>query len=240
MLRDRPIAQCVEESGKTAPRYLSRALDLRTVTLRSGESMTVAIGADACLALNQSVRVYVYERVPSGYRRVLDSMSLAGFVDVSPDGTATLPTHESIDVMMESTYLWNGRRYVFSADRSHLYNLDLQQRRPYQREIRFAPGGSDATLTGTVAFNFGDHYGFTAHAGQTVTIKLTQSTRPPPSITLYHGDDLEPVIDSSTGRWSSKLRASGEYFLLIFGTDERNPERLEPYKMVLRIFRSVR
>lgn len=235
MLRDRDIAQCVAESGKSAGAYLSRAFSLHAVTLRGGEQMTVAIGADPCLAVGQSVRIVIYQRIASGYRRVLNAVTLPDFAVVGADGTATLPTHETMDVMMESAYVWNGSAYVFSPVRSHRYDVGLQQRRPYERPVRFAPGTTATTLTGSVAYDFGDRYAFAARAGQRVTIEIVEHGNPPPYVALWHDDDLEPVAEGISGTWSGRLRAGGNFYLTLSGSDERNEERLQSYTVRLSI-----
>jgi len=198
--------------------------------------MTVAIATDPCLGLGQSTRIFIYERTAGGYRRVLDDVTLPSLADISPDGTVTLPTHESIDVIFEATYVWNGTKYAFSGPRSHRYDVGLDQRRPYELPVRFAPGTSATTLSGSVAYTFGDDYVFQARAGQTVTIELTKHSGRRPFISLYYGDEISSLAELfDTDRWSGQLLKTGTYNLLISGQEESDETRLSTYTIRLAI-----
>ncbi len=80
LMSDETVAACASASGRTPQSYVTRAFELRHVTLRSGERTTVA--ADPCLAVNQSTRIMIYERLDATYRRVLDAFMLPAFAAV--------------------------------------------------------------------------------------------------------------------------------------------------------------
>jgi hypothetical protein len=236
MLRDDRVATCANEAGKTAQAYVRQAFALRELTLRGGERMTVAEATDFCLMLGQSTRIYIFERALDGYRRVLDEVTVPGLAEVSADGTAVLPTHESIETIFEAAYVWNGTAYAFSGSRSHVYDVALGQRRPYELPVRFAPGAFATTLSGSVAFNFGQDYVFEARAGQKVTIELTNHTVRRPSITLSFGrGELTLANLFDTGGWSGKLPQTGTYKLTVYGTDASDATRVSTYAIRLAI-----
>lgn len=235
MLRDRDVARCARESGKTPQAYLAAAFPLRALTLHSGERMIVAVATDDCLAFGAAVKIEILERVAGGYRLVLDDVTLAAFAKVKPDGTALLPTHETMETILESVYVWNGQSYIFSPARSHVYDVGRQQRRPYEIPVRFPPGTFETTLRGTIAYNVSDRYAIWARAGQVITIEITRRTDPAPFIGIWYDEDLEPLKDGIIARWSRKLRKTGSYLLFVSGSDERNPDRVSPYALRLVI-----
>lgn len=236
-MSDRAIAACASESGRTPQSYVVYAFSLRQLTLRGGERMTVAIAIDPCLALGQSTRAAIYERIGSGYRRVLDAPTLPAFAQVSADGTATLPTHDSVEVILESTYVWNGTNYVFSAARSHRYDVALGERRPYEVPVRFAPGRSATTLAGTVAYNFGDEYVLRARAGQRISIRLQSEAGPPhTAASLYYDDQVSSLAQlNGATAWSGTLPQTGTYRLFLSGTNEHDEYRRSRYEIRLAI-----
>ncbi|HVR46880.1 MAG TPA: hypothetical protein VMT95_09655 [Candidatus Binatia bacterium] len=236
-MSDKAIAACASESGRTPQAYVAQAFQLRHLTLRGGEYMTVAVAIDPCLALGQSTRVAIYERIGSGYRRVLDAPTLPAFAQVSADGTATMPTHDSVELILESTYVWNGTKYVFSAARSHLYDVALGERRPYEVPVRFAPGTSTTTLSGTVAYHFGDEYVLRARAGQRISIRLQSGARPPHTgASLYYDDDASSLAQlSGVTAWSGTLPKTGTYRLFVSGTNEHDEYRRSRYEIRLAI-----
>jgi hypothetical protein len=242
MMTDSALEQCVRDSGKSAAAYIREGFDLRSLTLRGGEQMTIAVATDPCMARGQSTRIMIYRAVRDRYDRVLDSVTLPESWQAGEDGTATLPTHESMETIFESTYVWNGKSYVFSPWKSHIYDVALGERRPYQIPIRFAPGALQTTLSGNVALNFGEEYVLSARAGQTISIELSKHGEPAPWVALYYDDRLEPVADRIAGRWSGVLPRTGEYHLLISGTDDRDAARRSSYALVVRLgsLRSVR
>lgn len=236
LIQDKSVAACAGQAGTSSNAYVARAFDLRLVTLRSGEQMAVLVATDPCLALGQSTRIMIFQKTPQRYRRVLNEVTLPEFGQVRSDGTVTLPTHESMDVIFEATYVWNGTTYAFAPLRSHRYDVALNQRRPYEVPVHFARGASAATLSGSVAYDFGDTYVFEAMAGQTVTIEPTAHTARPPRIALYYDDDIASLgeVDNNT-KWSGKLKRSGTYRLLLSGSDESNEAALSQYTIRLSI-----
>lgn len=236
LMQDESVAACAGQAGKSSQAYVAGAFDLRHVTLRAGQKMTVLIATDPCLALGQSTRIMIFEKTPQRYRRVLNEVTLPEFAQVRSDGTVTLPTHESMDVIFEATYVWTGTTYAFAPLRSHRYDVGLNERRPFEVPVHFARGASAAKLSGSVAYNFGDTYVFEALAGQTVTIELTAHTARRPRITLYYDDDISSLGEvGSNTKWSGKLQKSGTYRLLLSGGDESNESALSHYTIRLSI-----
>jgi hypothetical protein len=236
LLRDSAVAGCARDAGKTPQAYVAGAFDFSNVTLHGGERMTVAVATDPCLALGQSTRIMIFQRTTNGYRRVLDDVTVPGLQSVSADGTATLPTHDSMEVMFEETYVWNGTAYVFSGPRSHRYDVALGERRPAEIPITFAPGVYATTLSGNVAYNFGDEYVFEARAGQKLTTALTKWDARRTSLSLYYGDDDSAIAEvRTTAGWSGTLPKTGTYHLFIDGTDECDDTRRFAYTVRLTI-----
>jgi hypothetical protein len=226
LMRDKTVAACARDSGKASQAYVSGAFELHDVTLRGGERMTVAIATDPCLALGQSTPIMIFERIPDGYRRVLDDVSIPGLADVSQDGTVTLPTHESVEVIVETTYVWNGTAYVFSASRSRLYDVALDERKAYEIPVHFAPGTTEMSLSGSVALNFGDEYVFDGRAGQKITIDLAKYAGRRPGVSLYYRAETSTLAElGDAGTWSGRLPKTGTYHLFVSGRDERADTR---------------
>ena len=150
--------------------------------------------------------------------------------------TGVLPTHETMETIFESTYVWNGSTYAFSAPRSHVYDVVLAERRPYQVAVRFAPGATSAALAGSVALNFGQDYVFEGRAGQRATIDLTAFTGSRPTIVLYYGDEDDSIADLLHGRaWSGALPRAGTYRLTVYGSDASNADRVSTYAIRLTV-----
>ena len=229
------MSACARESGLAPAAYVSRALELKGVTLRSGPRMMVAASTDGCLAVGQSARIFIFEKTPNGYRRVLKSLTLSDSWRVNADGTATLPTHQSMDVIFEATYVWNGAAYEFSPLKSHRFDVGLDERRPYEiplRPVRETP----TTISGTVAYNFGDDYVFTARAGETITIELISHAGPAPFVVLDRDDDTSSLAElDSAGRWRGRLAKSGTYYLRISGTNESDAQLHSHYTLRLTV-----
>jgi hypothetical protein len=227
VLRDKAVNTCAAQSGKSAQGYAHAAFDLRHVRLRTGEQMIVATATDPCLALGQSTRIMIFRVGPQRYTRVLSSVTLPGLAHIDPNGTVTLPTHESMEVIFEATYVWNGMNYTFAPLRSHRYDVALAERRPDEIPVRLARG-TTTTLSGTVAYNFGNDYVFDAVAGESLTIEL-KDTGMRPAVALYYENEFSSVVDLDARRsWSGTLRRSGSYHLLVSGADEsaaRKPSR---------------
>lgn len=229
------MSACARESGSPPAVYVGRALELKGVTLRTGQQMTVATSTDGCLAVGQSARIMIFEKTPEGYRRVLKSLTLEDSWRIGKDGTAVLPTHESMDVIFEGTYVWNGTKYVFAPLKSHRFDVGLDERKPDEVQLRIVRG-TPMTISGNVAYNFGDDYVFTARAGETVTLELIKRGEPMPSVALDRDDDISSVGElNETGKWSGKLTKSGTYYLRISVTNESDAERRSRYALRLTV-----
>jgi hypothetical protein len=237
LMRDPAVVECAKESDATATAYVNRAFAVRELRLRSGETMSVAEARDGCLALNQSTRISIYQHAGRAYRRVLDSVTMPGYADVRADGSVTLPTHETISTILESTYLWNGSTYAFSAPRSHIYDVPLEVRRPYEVEVRFAPGTSSTILTGSTAGEFGQDYVFRARAGQRITISLLHQTQAAPAIFLSSGERNVTIVEGR--RWTGRLPRDGSYQLGVLGSHDSDPETPARYALRLAIENAV-
>ncbi len=236
LMRDNAVAGCARDAGKIPQAYVTSAFDFSNVALHGRERMTVAVATDPCLALGQSTRIMIFERTADGYRRVLNDVTVPGLQSVSTDGTATLPTHDSMEVMFEATYVWNGTAYVFSGPRSHRYDVALGERRPAEIPVAFPAGSYTTTLSGNVTYNFGDEYLFNARAGQKLTIALTKWDARRASISLYYRDEISAIAEiRGTAGWSGTLPKTGTYRLFVDGTDESDDTRRSTYAIRLTI-----
>ncbi len=131
--------------------------------------------------------------------------------------------------------MWDGTAYAFSAPHSHVYDVLLAQRRPYQLPVRFSAGESSADVAGTVALNFGEDYAFEGRAGQRVTVELASFSGRAPAIALSYGDG-SPLADLGRARiWSGALPRTGAYRVVVFGTDDADATRQSKYAIRLTI-----
>jgi hypothetical protein len=236
LLRDPAVAACAHDSGKDAATYARGAFDRRPVALPGGRRAIVAVANDSCLALNQSTRIMIFVPAGAGYRRVLNEVVVPGLESVSSDGTVVLPTHETVAIMFEATYMWNGTTFVFAPLRSHEYDVSVSERRPYEEAVHFAPGAHAIVLRGTVADGFGHTYVFSARAGQRATLAITHQGRPLPSAELYYGHATLPVAAlRGAGVWHGTFARGGEYRLIVLGIGEPGESRLAPYTLRLEI-----
>lgn len=233
-MRDREIRECVDGTETPAGEYLAKGFRQSIVTLRSGERMTVLVGNAACLSRGASARVFVFERTGQGqYRRVLDSMSLPDAATVSRDGTAMLPTHETMEVLLESVYVWNGTAYVFSPSRSTVYDVGIQKRVPYETPVPLSAATGSATLSGIVSLNFGRRYTFAGRKGQRVKVETVAHTGSIPAFSIWFAD--REVGESSGGFWTGTLGESGSYVLDISGGRDAKEERADAFTVRLSI-----
>src|SRR5215469_13183651 len=115
--------------------------------------MTVAIAKSGCL-VSQNSAVRVYRKIDGHYHLVFSDNAMPETVDASSDGTISLAAHDSIDTIVEPVYVWGGKTYAFAPERSHIFDISVEQRRPYQVPVRFASGTSSAEVRGTYAENF--------------------------------------------------------------------------------------
>ncbi|MBV8154198.1 MAG: hypothetical protein JO029_12735 [Candidatus Eremiobacteraeota bacterium] len=237
LMRDKDIRSCVESSGEDTPSaYVARDFTFQSLTLYSGERLVVVVGKSDCGWQGQGARVLIYERTQSGYRLVLSDFSLPEQTEATRDGTLHLAGHESVNTIAETTYKWNGTKYVFLPSSSSIYCVgpDHDNERPYELPIRFANGTSSTVLRGTAYENCGQDYSFVARAGQKVTIeRLTPQPRDLRiPILLYFGDDHVASVGDS---WSGTLAHSGTYVLSVYGTEQRGEMDLQPYAIRLTI-----
>jgi len=235
------IADCANESGESAEAFVQHNFDARDLTLYDRTHVTIAVSHSACLAHNAVNRVLVYVRTPGGgYRLVLDDYGFTYNIEASTDGTVTLASHETVEIIDEATYVWNGTKYVFSPERSRRYDVAIGEGRPYVARVEFAPGTSSAVLTGSIAGGFGDDYEFDAHAGQHVTFQVLKGSLKNLRFDVYEklpgnqsARDLTSLNASRT--WSGILPTSGTWKLDVYGTDSMDHETKAPYSLVLTI-----
>lgn len=232
LMRDKELHTCVDQTGMAPAAYIKSTWDFHRVVLRSGERMIVGIAESGCLA-SQNNAVRVFRETSGGYRLVFSDNAMPEAVDVRTDGTISTAAHDTIDTIVEPVYVWNGSTYVFAPERSTMYDVAVEQRRPYQISVRFAPGENSTLLKGTFAENFGQTYVFTAKAGQHATIEAIGQTRTLAAALTFEDRD---VGDVSGGRWSSKLPFSGTYTLDVFGLSLRDARTLYPYAIRLTIY----
>ena len=196
---------------------------------------------DPCLAHNAVNRVLVYARMRGGaYRLVLDDYGFPDNVRASRDGTVTMASHETVEIVDEATYVWNGSRYVFSPERSHRYDVAVGQDRPYAVRAAFARGATSAVLAGSIAGGFGDDYEFEANAGQRITIQIRGGSSKNLRFDVYRDrpgerNPQELTLLSSSRTWSAVLPASGTWKLDVYGADRMDRETTAPYSLVLTI-----
>ncbi len=237
LLREAPVANCARESVQSSLDYVRHAFDTRTVRLRTGERMVVAVSNDACLALGQSSRVLIFQRLPGSgrLREVLNATSVPSAVTVNVDGSVILPTHETMETIFEAAYVWNGTRYVDSAQRSTIYDVVLGARRPYETSVHFAPGRYGTTLRGTVATNFGDRYAFQARKGQRLTLRLLGRTGSAPWVVVAHGATLLNMQNAGDRVWTGTLPETGTYSVDLSGRAGADATTLSGYRISLEI-----
>jgi hypothetical protein len=229
LMQDKELRTCIDDMGAKPAAYLASSWEFRRVALRSGERMIVAIAKTGCL-VSQNSALRVYRETGTAYRLVLSDNALPETVDASSDGTISSAAHDTIDTIVEPVYVWNGSKYVFAPERSHVYDVSVEQRRPYQIPVRFASGASSTMLRGTFAENFGNTYVFIAKAGQRATIDLLGRR---PGIVLSFGD--REIALPEGNRWSGKLPFSGTYSLDVFGLNLPDHRTLLPYAVRLTI-----
>jgi hypothetical protein len=181
--------------------------------------------------------VLIYERTQSGYRLVLNDFSLPEDVEAKSDGTLDLAAHETMNTILQSTYVWNGTNYAFSPGRSSMYCVGPQRddERPYLLPIRFAPGTSSTVLRGTAFENCGQNYSFVARAGQRVTIERLTPQPHDLRIPIFLDFGNDSVAHINGDAWSGTLTRSGEYRLSVFGTDQRGDADLQPFAIRLTV-----
>lgn len=232
MAGDRQNVDCAKEEGTPVRAFVTKSYRFRQLHLHDGATITVAVSTYGCLARNGVVRVLAYAQAPAGYRLVLDDYSLPEALSASNDGTIVLVSHESVEVLIEAAYVWNGAKYVFSPYRSSEYDVAIPTRRPYAVLVHFAPGANSTTLSGSVTTNLDASYDFWARAGQRITVVLTHGSGLVRS-SLFQGDD--EISGSERGAtWSASLPRSGTYRLAVWSSGH-DDSKLVPYALVLSI-----
>lgn len=232
LMQDKELRQCVADMGAEPAAYIASSWEFRRLTLRSGERMTVAIAKTGCL-VSQNSAVRVYRKIDGHYHLVFSDNAMPETVDASSDGTISLAAHDTIDTIVEPVYAWNGKTYAFAPEQSHVFDISVEQRRPYQSPIHFAAGTSSAEVRGTFSENFGNTYVFIAKAGQRATIELLEHRGLAPGVSLSFGNHTVADLDGS--RWSGALPFSGTYSLDVFGFDLPDHSTLLPYALRLTI-----
>lgn len=232
LMQDKELRRCIADMGAAPAAYIASSWGFRRVTLRSGERMTVAIAKSGCL-VSQNSAVRVYREIDGHYHLVFSGNAMPETVEATSDGAISFAGHDTIDTIVEPVYVWNGKTYVFAPDQSHVYDISVELRRPYQVPVRFGVGTSSAELRGTFSENFGNTYVFGAKAGQRVTIELLAHRGHPPGMTLSFGN--RNIADLNGGVWSGVLPSSGTYSLDVFGFDLPDHSALLPYTIRLTI-----
>ena len=226
ILEDSDIGDCAAKSKLGKAAFVAKAFELKNVTLKSGERMTVATGMDQCVCAAENCPTVVVLAAKDGtYRTVLSGFTIEA--KISPDGTAVLSSHDSAAVSDRSSYRWNGKTYA--ATKAERVDARSGTVKPMFVPVAFAAGSSSATLSGKAALGFGDTYSLDATAGQTMELAL--SAPPGKSVghlAVFRGDTI--VAESGT-HWRGKLPANGTYRIGVDGAGET----LEPYTLKITI-----
>lgn len=226
ILKDADIGDCASQANVSPAAFVASAFELKPVTLKTGERLTVATGSSACVCAAQNCPTLVVLAQPGGaYRTVIAGWAIAS--EVEPDGSAVLTAHDSAAVSDRTVYHWTGKAYA--VVRSERVDARSNTVKPMSVPLAFAAGASSATVSGKAALGFGDTYTVSAGAGQTMTLHLA-STRGevPGRITLFHGD---AVVAQAGTQWSGKLAARGVYRIAVDGSGET----LRPYTLTVTI-----
>lgn len=237
LMRDEDLRSCVAAQGLPASAALAADFDFWRLTLHSGQRLVIAVGTTDCGWQGQAARVLAYERTPAGYRQVLSEVSLPERVQANRDGTIRLAAHETMNTIVESTFVWTGTGYAFAPERSSIYCVgpERDNERPYELPIRFAAQTSSTILRGTAFENCGQTYSFVARAGQRVTIERLTSQPRDLRIPIFLDFGGHSVAYVTGDRWSGTLKRSGKYVLDVFGTDQRGDVSLQPFAIRLTI-----
>jgi hypothetical protein len=238
LMRDKDFRSCVESSEAGTPRaYVAKDFNFRSLMLYSGKRLVIAVGKNDCGWQGQAARVLIYQRTQSGYQLVLSDFSLPERVTAKPDGTLYLAGHETVNTIIQATFVWNGTEYAFSRDRSSIYCVgpERDNERPYELPIHFAPGTSSMVLRGTVYENCGENYSFVARARQRVTIEWLTPQPRNLRIPIFLDFGKDSIAYLNRDAWSGTLTRSGKYLLSVFGTDQRGDVDLQPFAIRLTI-----
>ena len=226
ILEDTQLADCAAKSKLSKSAFVANSFELKNVTLKSGEHLTVATGVTQCVCAAQNCpTVVVLAQKGGAYRTVLSGWTIES--KILPDGSAVLTSHDSAAVSDRSIYRWNGSTYA--VVRSERVDARSGTVKPMSLPVAFAANASSATVSGKAAQGFGDTYTLHANAGQTMSLALrSPNGKRLGGFALYRGEALVAQADA---HWSGKLPASGEYSITIDGGDET----LEPYALTISI-----
>jgi hypothetical protein len=194
--------------------YASANFDFSNVDLRGGARMIVVTGGGSCVCGNDNCKVAVFVRDGSGYRSVLSDYGIDW--KVRPDGTAVVTSHDSADVVLRTSYRWNGETYEIS-EREMVY-LPSNVAKPAIRNVTFGPGTSSTVISGDkLTLGFEDHWTFSARAGQTLTLTLIKRD---PHFGSFSVRSAEAMLGSaSSGTLQVELPQSLRYEIIVEGGD---------------------
>jgi len=217
LVREDDVAYCLGKAHAASSVAFAQAnYQFSNVTLSAGPKLVVLSGGGSCQCGNANCKLEVFRQNGESYVSVLSTYSIRS--DVRPDGVAVIDSHDSANVSVRTTYRWNGSKYA--VDKDELVLEDPQTVKPESRTVRFAPGTSEATLTGDkVQAGFDDYFDFEASAGQTVTLTLLQHDQHFGSFAL-NGVDGTQLRTSQGDAFSFKLPASGSYRIDVSGADQ--------------------
>jgi hypothetical protein len=238
LMRDKDFRTCVESLAEGSPSaYVGKDFNFQSLTLYSGARLVIVVGRNGCGWQGQAARVLIYRRAQSGYRLVLSDVSLPEHVAAKPDGTVYLAEHETVNTIVQATYVWNGTKYAFSPDRSSIDCIgpERDSERPYEVPIHFARGTSSTVLRGTAYENCGQNYSFVARAGQRVAIERLSPQPHNLRIPVLLNFGKDEIANVSGDAWSGTLTRSGKYLLSVFGIEQRGDTDLQPFEIRLTI-----
>ena len=215
LVRDPDVAPCAQSAhAPSNAAYASANFHLSNVELRSGARMAVVTGGGSCVCGNANCKVAVFERDGNAYRPVLSDYGIEW--KVRPDGTAVITSHDSAEVVLRTSYGWNGKIYLVSS-REMVY-LPSGLAKPAIRDVEFAPGSSSAIIRGdTLTLGFEDHWSFSARAGQTLTLSLVK--RDPHFGSFSVRSDEATLGSASSGSLQLTLPQSSRYEIMVEGAD---------------------
>jgi hypothetical protein len=215
LVRDPDVAPCARSAhAPSNAAYASANFHLSSVELPSGVRMAVVTGGDSCVCGNVNCKVAVFERDGNAYRPVLSDYGIDW--KVRPDGTAVVTSHDSADVVLRTSYGWNGKIYEVTA-RDMVY-LPSNVAKPAIRDVKFARGASSVVIRGDrLTLGFEDRWSFSARAGQTLTLALVKRDRHFGSFAVR--SDEATLGSASNGSLQLTLPQSSRYEITVEGAD---------------------
>ncbi len=215
LVRDPDVAPCAESAHAASnAAYASANFDFSNVALRSGARMVVVTGGGSCVCGNVNCKVAVFVQHGNEYKSILSDYGIDW--KVRPDGTAVVTSHDSADVVLRTSYRWNGKIYEVSA--REMVNLPSNVAKPAIRNVTFAPGASSAVIRGDkLTLGFEDYWRFSARAGQTLTLTLIKRDPHFGSVSVRSGEAT--LGSASSGVLQVKLPQSPEYEIVVEGGD---------------------